>query len=90
VAQYSSETLKSISLGNIDATKQGSKWLGYIITAIEQLKDTKIYQVISPFKDKSSHSKRDQQEPTVNNWLNLLVEISAGRFQVIQMHLIKY
>jgi hypothetical protein len=46
----------------MDATREGSKWPGYIKSATNQLNDSKIYNLVFPFSKKEGHPKRDEQE----------------------------
>ena len=43
------------ALGSMDATKEGSKWPGYIETAVKGLNDTKIYTFFFPYKNTPGH-----------------------------------
>jgi hypothetical protein len=49
------------ALGNMDATKEGSKWPGIIKLATDQLNDSKIFNVVFPFKNTPGHPKRNEQ-----------------------------
>ncbi len=45
------------ALGNMDATRQGSSWPGYIQQAVEQLHDPKIYTHFFKYKNTPGHPK---------------------------------
>jgi hypothetical protein len=50
------------ALGNMDATKNGAPWPGYIEKAVAQLNDKNIYTHIFPYKNTPGHpSKKEQQ-----------------------------
>jgi len=50
------------ALGNMDATRSGSEWPGYIQKAVDELNDKKIYTVFFPFKERENHPSRKEQE----------------------------
>ncbi len=50
------------ALGNMDATKEGSKWPGYIKKAVENLKDKKVYTHIFKYKNTPGHPKVSEQK----------------------------
>lgn len=50
------------ALGSMDATREGSKWPGYIFKAVENLKDKKIYTHIFPYKNTPGHPKVNEQK----------------------------
>jgi lysophospholipase L1-like esterase len=49
-------------LGNMDATKEGSKWPNYIVKAIENLNDKKIYTHFFEYKNTPGHPKISEQK----------------------------
>lgn len=49
------------ALGNMDATKDGSEWPGYIQKAVDGLMDKNIYTVNFPFKNSGGHPNRKEQ-----------------------------
>lgn len=49
------------ALGNMDATKAGSKWPGYIKSATTELNDDKIYNLVFPYKNAGGHPRRADQ-----------------------------
>jgi hypothetical protein len=50
------------ALGNMDATKEGSPWPGYVEKAVAQLEDKNIYTHFFPYKNTPGHpSVREQQ-----------------------------
>lgn len=49
-------------LGNMDITEKGSKWIGYINRAVEELNDEKIYSHFIPFKGTKGHPSIKEQE----------------------------
>ena len=50
------------ALGNMDATKENSKWPNYIIKAVENLNDKKIYTHIFKYKNTPGHPKVSEQK----------------------------
>jgi Carbohydrate esterase 2 N-terminal/GDSL-like Lipase/Acylhydrolase family len=50
------------ALGNMDATKTGSKWPNYIVKAIENLNDKKIYTHFFAYKNTPGHPKVNEQK----------------------------
>jgi len=49
-------------LGNMDATKEGSKWPGYIASAVASLKDKKISTLFFAYKKANGHPKAEEQQ----------------------------
>jgi hypothetical protein len=49
------------ALGNMDATKTGSKWTGYIDSAVALLNDKRIVTHFFPYKNSSGHPVRTEQ-----------------------------
>lgn len=49
-------------LGNMDATITGSKWPNYIVQAVENLNDKKIYTHFFEYKNTSGHPKVNEQK----------------------------
>lgn len=49
-------------LGNMDATKEGSKWPNYIQKAVENLQDKKIYSHFFTYKNTPGHPKVNEQK----------------------------
>ena len=50
------------ALGNMDATKDGSKWPEYITKAVKNLQDKKIYAHFFTYKNTSGHPKVSEQK----------------------------
>lgn len=49
-------------LGNMDATKEGSKWPNYIVKAVENLNDKKIFTHFFKYKNSPGHPKVNEQK----------------------------
>jgi Carbohydrate esterase 2 N-terminal/GDSL-like Lipase/Acylhydrolase family len=49
-------------LGNMDITKKGSLWPGYVSKAVELLHDKKIFTYFSPYKETPGHPKVKEQQ----------------------------
>lgn len=50
------------ALGNMDGTKQGSPWPGYIEKAVSELNDQKMYTLFFPYKNKAGHPNVKEQQ----------------------------
>jgi hypothetical protein len=61
-------------LGNMDATKEGSQWPGYIKKAVAGLKDDKIYTHFVPFKETTGHPSIKEQEEMANSLIQFIDE----------------
>ncbi|MBD0778909.1 SGNH/GDSL hydrolase family protein [Maribacter sp. ANRC-HE7] len=59
-------------LGSMDATKEGSKWPGYVERAVDMMNDPMIYTHFAPYKDTSGHPNIAEQK-----------ELSQGLIQFI-------
>lgn len=55
------------ALGNMDATQKGSPWPGYIVKAVQQLNDSKIYTHFFPYKNTPGHPKVPEQKQMADN-----------------------
>lgn len=60
------------ALGNMDATKTGSPWPGYIEKAVGELKDTKIYTHFFPFKNTSGHPNVKEQQAMADDLVTFI------------------
>lgn len=49
-------------LGNMDITSKGSRWPGYVQSAVQELKDEKIKTFFVPFKETGGHPKTGEQK----------------------------
>ena len=49
-------------LGNMDITREGSPWPGYVEKAVQDLKDPRIYTFIVPYKNTPGHPKTEEQK----------------------------
>ena len=49
-------------LGNMDGTKEGSQWPGYIEMAVSQLNDSKIHALFFPYKKTDGHPRIPEQQ----------------------------
>jgi hypothetical protein len=49
-------------LGNMDITREGSLWPGYVRNAVEQLHDRKIFTYFAPYKETKGHPKVNEQK----------------------------
>ncbi|AXT60532.1 electron transporter RnfD [Aquimarina sp. AD10] len=49
-------------LGNMDVTKEKSKWPSYVTSAIDQLKDNNIFTCFVPFKNTKGHPKVEEHQ----------------------------
>jgi hypothetical protein len=60
------------ALGNMDATKEGSKWPGYINEGIKRLNDKKMHPLFFSYKNSSGHPKRDDQQAMANQLIQFI------------------
>jgi len=60
-------------LGNMDATREGSRWPGLVEAAVKQLDDPKIYTFFEPFKNSPGHPTIEEQQTMAKN-LNKFIE----------------
>ena len=59
-------------LGSMDATKEGSKWMGYIEKAVANLNDENIYTHFVPFKGTNGHPSVKEQEDMANSLIQFI------------------
>ena len=59
-------------LGNMDITKTGSKWPGYVKQAVANLNDPKIYTLIVPFKNTNGHPSIAEQQELANSLIRFI------------------
>lgn len=64
-------------LGNMDATKEGSRWPGYIESAVASMNDKKIITHFFPYKNTPGHPKVNEQEAMADG---LIKFIEAGKY----------
>lgn len=55
------------ALGSMDATQTGSPWPGYIVKAVKELHDRKIYTHFFPYKNTPGHPKVPEQKQMADN-----------------------
>ncbi|MBR8534069.1 hypothetical protein KDU71_00725 [Carboxylicivirga sediminis] len=60
------------ALGNMDATKSGSAWPGYVQSAVLQLNDPDIYTCFFPYKDTGGHPKVDEQRQMASQLIKFI------------------
>jgi hypothetical protein len=60
------------ALGNMDATKTGSKWPDYIKQAIERINDAKIYSITFPYKNTAGHPNKEEQQMMANDLIGFI------------------
>ena len=71
--KYKNSTIICV-LGNMDATKAGSKWPDYIQKAIENLQDKKIYTHFFTYKNTSGHPKVSEQKAMADSLIGFINE----------------
>lgn len=59
-------------LGNMDATREGSVWPGYVETAVTQLDDQNIYTHFEPYKNTPGHPTIAEQQTMANNLIRFI------------------
>jgi len=60
------------ALGNMDATREGSKWMDYINKAVANLNDGKIYTHFIPYKGTPGHPSIKEQEELANSLIQFI------------------
>jgi hypothetical protein len=60
------------ALGNMDATKEGSLWPGYIQKAVDQLKDSKIHAHFFKYKNTDGHPKVNEQKAMAESLIKFI------------------
>lgn len=59
-------------LGNMDITKSGSPWPGYVKKAVALLHDKKIYSYFAPYKNTPGHPKTAEQKMLANGLIKFI------------------
>ncbi|MCD8739800.1 GDSL-type esterase/lipase family protein [Mucilaginibacter roseus] len=60
------------ALGNMDATKEGSPWPGYIKQATADINDKKIYTCFFPYKQTPGHPNAAEQQAMANQLITFI------------------
>jgi len=60
------------ALGNMDATRTGSPWPGYIDKAVASLNDANIYTNYFPYKNTGGHPNPKEQQAMADNLINFI------------------
>lgn len=61
-------------LGSMDATRDGSRWPGYISKAVNELNDIKIYTHFIPYKNTPGHPNIEEQEEMAGSLIRFIKE----------------
>lgn len=59
-------------LGNMDITKKGSPWPGYVQKAVDELQDKKIFTYFAPYKDTYGHPKIKEQRTLADGLIQFI------------------
>ena len=62
------------ALGNMDATRKGSEWPGYVRSAVELLNDDKVYTCFFPFKNTGGHPLVNEQQAMADQLISFIEE----------------
>ena len=62
------------ALGNMDATREGSNWPGYVTRAVNDLNDNKIYTHFVAYKDTPGHPSISEQEEMAKSFIQFIDE----------------
>lgn len=62
------------ALGNMDATREGSKWMSYIKKAVANLNDKNLYTHFIPFKETQGHPSIKEQEEMASSLIQFIDE----------------
>ncbi|MFA9391755.1 MAG: SGNH/GDSL hydrolase family protein [Prolixibacteraceae bacterium] len=49
------------SMGGMDATREGSPWPGYVVEAVRQMDDKKVFTYFMPYHNINGHPNQDEQ-----------------------------
>jgi lysophospholipase L1-like esterase len=60
------------ALGNMDATREGSAWSGYIQKAVSQMNDAKIYTHFFPYKNTPGHPRVTEQKAMADSLISFI------------------
>lgn len=60
------------ALGNMDATKQGSPWPGYVKEAVAEMHDPKIYTLFFDYKNTPGHPKVAEQRTMADSLIDFI------------------
>lgn len=60
------------TLGSMDAVKTGSAWPGYIQTAVDELKDEKVFTYFFSYKNTAGHPKTREQQQMANELIQFI------------------
>lgn len=60
------------ALGNMDATREGSPWPGYIQKAVSQINDAKIYTQFFPYKNTPGHPDIQEQKAMADQLISFI------------------
>lgn len=60
------------ALGNMDATREGSPWPGYVQQAVAQLNDATIYTHFFPYKNTPGHPKVSEQKAMAESLIDFI------------------
>ncbi|MBS7562971.1 electron transporter RnfD [Mucilaginibacter sp. Bleaf8] len=55
------------ALGNMDATREGAPWPGYVSQAVKNINDAKIYTLFFPYKNTGGHPNAKEQQAMAND-----------------------
>lgn len=59
-------------LGNMDATREGSPWPGYVESAVQLLHDPNIYTHFEPYKNTPGHPTIEEQQTMANHLIEFI------------------
>ena len=66
-------------LGNMDITRKGSPWPGYVKKAVQQMHDKKVYTLFVPYKNTPGHPGRHEQQVLADSLIGKIKRINAFR-----------
>ncbi|HEY5368696.1 MAG TPA: SGNH/GDSL hydrolase family protein [Hanamia sp.] len=61
-------------LGNMDITKEGSPWPGYVKKTVNELHDNKVYTYFAPYKNTYGHPKVKEQKTMADGLIKFIDE----------------
>jgi hypothetical protein len=63
-------------LGNMDITRKGSPWPGYVQEAVNQLHDKNIYTLFVPYKNTPGHPGKKEQQVLADSLIRVIRDIT--------------
>ena len=59
-------------LGNMDITREGSPWPGYVQKAVQELNDPRVFTLVVPYKNTPGHPKTEEQKAMADTLIGFI------------------